>query len=153
AAADQPKHEVLSPTHVLVVLQQVALNEEKFRIVGIDRTTGPATFQRAFQVAGATLALGKQGVEFADDGVLRMRTGETGVERGDGRGKVAEFVVYGAEVEQRERVVRLLDLLQFQQSQVAGQLPSAQSGIDVTHVMNGDLGPADVRGRLPEGGK
>jgi hypothetical protein len=58
-----------------------------------------------------------------------------------------------AEVEQRERVVGRVGVLQVQQAQVALQLRAPQGGVLVAGMVDDHVGPAHFAAVVPDGGQ
>lgn len=64
--------------------------------------------------------------------------------------QAAKFLVNAAQIEQRERILRLVLMIQLQESQIALQLTLPQGGILVASMVDLHIGPADLAAQTPD---
>src|SRR5262249_3451269 len=151
AAVQQPQPAADGGGPFAQVTQEQALLKEQLGVVRAKGPAGAAGDQGGAALAEVVVALRDQRVELADDGIGRLRPFQAAQQEGQGLLAAAQLVVERAQVEQGERVLRVLGVLQLEQAQVALELPAAHGGVLIPNVMNNHVGEADLAAQVADG--
>jgi hypothetical protein len=90
-------------------------------------------------LAQLAMTLHDQGVKLADDGVARLRACQAALQERQRLAYLAQLLKHATQVEERERIVGMLGILQVQEPQIALQLAPPQGRVLVADVLDHHL--------------